>query len=108
MQIITVIILCAAVSVAYVIYCTLLTQAGRRVKRAHRAVSTALSPGPRIREMTATKRSSPNPFKQTPIATAGCVLPSTPADAFEHVPTDYGTYTPTDISMALSPIPERE
>ncbi len=87
MQTIIVIILCTVAVAAYVIHCV---RKDRRVEREHWATSTVFSPGPQIREMTAVR---PNPTRTRRSA----FVPLDPDD-FNHVPTDYGTYTPTAVS----------
>jgi len=96
MQALVVIVLCAAAAATYAIYCA---RKDCRVEREHQAVVTALSPGPKVREMTTMR---PNPMRSRRLA-SGSQPTFTPSasDDFKHVPTDYGTYTPAEVDSAI-------
>lgn len=80
---------CLAVVAAYVAWCH---RKDRLADREHRAVITAMSPGPRVRELTTVR---PNPLRTRKFAGGSqpAFSPASPGD-FGHVSTDYGTYTP--------------
>lgn len=116
MQAIIVIILCLAAA-AYVIHSS---RKDRLVVRDYHAVTAALAPGPRIREMTTvsprrlangsrpvftpelTRRIDALESRVRSHPTRGLRVVSTAADPedFSHVDTDYGMYTPADVDMA--------
>lgn len=60
MQTFFVIIACLSTVVAYVAWCL---RRDRRAEREHQAVAAALSPGPRIRELTVPGMVRQNPFQ---------------------------------------------
>jgi ABC-type nickel/cobalt efflux system permease component RcnA len=96
MQTILMTIACLAVVAAYVAWCR---RKDRRADREHQAVMTAMSPGPRIRELTTVR---PNPMRARRLASGSQpVFPATAAGDFGHVPTDYGTYTPAEVDAAI-------
>lgn len=83
-----------AVTAAYLV---LSSRKDRRSAQDHRAVMSAMSPGPRIHEMTSVR---PSPVSRNRMAKGSrTVAPA--ADDFSHVGTDYGTYTPADVEAAL-------
>lgn len=96
MQTTIVTILCAAPLIVFIIYCS---RKDRRVARERRAVEIALSPGPKVREMT-TARSKPLKVRHLANGSQPTFTPLTPND-FSHVPTNYGTYTPADVDVAI-------
>lgn len=100
MQAIIVIILCLAAA-AYVIHSA---RKDRRVVRDHNTVTAALAPGPRIREMTIARPNPVSPRRlangSRPVFKPAVFSPADPDD-FKHVDTDYGTYTPADVDMAV-------
>lgn len=97
MQTFLVIIACLSIVVAYVAWCL---WRDRQADRAHQAVAAALSPGPRIRELTVPGMVRQNPLRARNLA--GGSQPAFPsADDFGHVPTDYGTYTPAQVDAEI-------
>ncbi len=96
MEVILTILAVAAAVAAYMILCR---RKDRRADKEHQAVITAMSPGPRILELTTAR---PNPLRARKLASGSQpVFPTASAGDFGHVPTDYGTYTPTEITETL-------
>lgn len=96
METILMIIACFAVVGAYVAWCR---RRDLRADREHQAVVTAMSPGPRIRELTTVR---PNPMRARKLASGSQpAFPTTTAGGFAHVSTDYGTYTPAEVDVAI-------
>lgn len=96
MQAILTILACTAAVTAYVVLCR---RKDCRADREHQAVITAMSPGPKIRELTTVR---PNPMLLRKLASGSqLVFPATSAGDFGHVPTDYGTYTPAEVNAAI-------
>jgi hypothetical protein len=89
------ILVIAAVSAAYLV---LSSRKDRRSDRDHRAVMAAMSPGPRIHEMTSVR---PLPLRRNRMA-QGSRTVAVASDDFAHVDTNYGTYAPDDVEAAVS------
>lgn len=90
------IIACLSVVAVYVLWCL---RRDRWADREHQAVITAMSPGPKVRELTAVR---PNAIRTRKLAIGSQPLfPSMPASDFGHVPTDYGTYTPAEMDATI-------
>lgn len=95
MKAVLMIIAYASVVVVYVLWCL---RRGRRADREHQAVIAAMSPGPKIRELTAVR---PNPIRTRKLASGSqTVFLAATAGDFGHAPTDYGTFTPADVDAA--------
>lgn len=84
------------IAAAVAAYLVMSSRKDRRSDLDHRAVVAAMSPGPRIREMTSVR---PSPLRRNRMAER-TVAPA--ADDFAHVDTDYGTYSPADVEAAIS------
>lgn len=96
MQAILTILTSVAVVAAYVALCR---RKDRRADKEHQAVITAMSPGPKIRELTTVR---PNPIRTRKLASGSQpVFPTMSVGDFEHVPTDYGTYTPAEVDAVI-------
>lgn len=82
METILIVVACLAIAV-YVVWCR---RRDCRADREHQAIMTAMSPGPRIRELTIVRS---NPMRTRRFASGSQpVFPATKAE-FAHVPTDY-------------------
>lgn len=98
------IVACVSIVVAYVAWCL---RRDRRADREHQAVVMALSPGPRIRDLTVPGMVRPNPLRPRKFAGGSQpVFPAAPASDFDHVPTDYGTYTPAQADAEILSRPD--
>lgn len=96
METLLTIIVCLAVIVAYVAWCR---RRDGRADREHQAVMIAMSPGPRIRELTTMR---PNPMRTRKLASGSQpVFPAASVGDFGHVPTDYGTYAPAEVNAEI-------
>lgn len=96
MKAVLLIIAYASVVVVYVLWCL---RRGRRADREHQAVIAAMSPGPKIRELTTVR---PNSMRTRKLASGSQpVFPATSVGDFGHVPTDYGTYTPAEVDAVI-------
>lgn len=94
MEAIMIVVACLT-GLAYVAWCL---RKDRRANQEHQAVMTALSPGPRIRELTSVR---PNPMRARNLAGGSQPVFPVASGGFEHVATDYGTYTPAVVDAAI-------
>ncbi len=88
METILIVVACLAVVAVYVAWCR---RRDRRADKEHQAVMTAMSPGPKIRELT-TVRSNPMRARRL----AGGSRPVVPVTT-----TDFETYTPVEIDTVI-------
>jgi hypothetical protein len=88
MDALIVMVICAIGIATFVVYCH---RKDRRRDREHREMLVALSPGPRIREMTTTRPSS---VRRRRVADGS--QPPAVSDDFYHVHTSYGAYVALD------------
>lgn len=96
MEAILMTVACPLIVVAYVVWCL---RRDRRLDGDCQAVLTAMSPGPKVRQLTTQRPNQPR-VRKLASGSQSTFLPA-PASDFGHAPTDYGTYTPVQIDAAI-------